>query len=73
MWPQAREEMDRLQGQRRSEVVSRIRDTSTTLDEVTRSFDERRRSRPGSAAPHGGQVCTLPGAYNPKERRRLKY
>ena len=57
---QAREEMDRLQMERRNEGLSRIRaTTSTVMDEVTRGLDERQRSRPGSAAPQGGQVCTL--------------
>ncbi len=55
-WPQAREEMDRLQGQRRSEVVTRMRDTGTTSEEAARSF-ERRLSRPGSAASRAVQVC----------------
>ena len=56
VWPQAREEMDRLQGQRRSEVVTRIRDSGATLEEATRTLGELRQSRPGSAAPRGGQV-----------------
>lgn len=72
VWLQAREEMDRLQGQRRSEVVTRIRDSGAALDEVTtRTLDELSQSRPGSAAPRGGQVCLARSSSSRSSCRHL--